>query len=79
LCSGHVSETAHELMPFHHRIPGIQCHIRHWLTQGVLCHCPTTAETGRNLLALNTALWQFAITPGLEPTNNAAERALPIP
>jgi transposase len=59
--------------------PAIQCHIRHWLTQGVLCDCPSTAETCRNLVALDAALWRFATTPAVEPTNNAAERALRHP
>jgi hypothetical protein len=59
--------------------PAIQCHIRYWLTQGSLCPCSSTAETCRNLLALDAALWRFATTPGVEPTNNAAERALRHP
>jgi transposase len=59
--------------------PAIQCHIRYWLTQGVWCDNSSTAETCRHLLALDAALWRFALTPGVEPTNNAAERALRHP
>ena len=59
--------------------PAIQCHLRHWLAQGLLCDCNSTAETCRHLLALDAALWRFATTPGVEPTNNAAERALRHP
>ena len=35
-----------------------------------------TARTCRTLLAQSQALWTFAHHPGVEPTNNAAERAL---
>lgn len=38
-------------------------------------HAPTAA-TCRALLALAPALWTFVRVPGVEPTNNAAERAL---
>ncbi len=38
-------------------------------------HAPTAA-TCREILALAPALWTFARVPGVEPTNNAAERAL---
>ena len=35
-----------------------------------------TAGTCRDVLELRTALWTFIDLPGVEPTNNAAERAL---
>jgi transposase len=35
-----------------------------------------TAATCRDLVPLATALWTFIDVPGVEPTNNAAERAL---
>jgi transposase len=35
-----------------------------------------TAATCRDLVQLATALWTFIDVPGVEPTNNAAERAL---
>jgi transposase len=59
--------------------PAIQCHIRYWLTQGLLCDHSSTAETCRHRLALDAALWRFADTPGVEPTNKAAERPLRHP
>lgn len=47
---------------------------RLWLgSQG--SHAPTAA-TCREILALAPALWTFIRVPGVEPTNNAAERAL---
>jgi hypothetical protein len=35
-----------------------------------------TVRTCRQLLSVESAMWLFATTPGLEPTNNAAERAI---
>jgi transposase len=35
-----------------------------------------TVRTARNLLKVESALWTFVSTPGIEPTNNAAEQAL---
>ena len=35
-----------------------------------------TVRTCRRLLKIEPALWTFVYTPGVEPTNNAAERAL---
>ena len=59
--------------------PTIQEPIRYWLTQGLLCPQESTAETCRRLIALDAALWSFVTAPGVEPTNNAAERALRHP
>lgn len=36
----------------------------------------TTVRTCQNLLNLEPALWLFAAQEGVEPTNNAAERAI---
>jgi len=36
-----------------------------------------TVRTCANLLKFETALWTFVTTEGVEPTNNASERALP--
>ncbi len=46
---------------------------------GLLCDSFSTAVTCQHLLIVDAALWQFAVTPGVEPTNNAAERALRHP
>jgi len=59
--------------------PAIQTHIRHWLTTGLTATSSRTAETCRRLLAADPNLWRFASVPGLEPTNNSAERALRHP
>ncbi len=46
------------------------------LEQGCACGCAATAATCRDILAVEPALWTFTQVAGVEPTNNAAERAL---
>jgi transposase len=46
------------------------------LLRGLSSGCAKTAETCCNILEVEEALWTFAFTEGVEPTNNAAERAL---
>jgi transposase len=46
------------------------------LTQGVACACAETAGTCAKMLEVEEAFWTFARVKGMEPTNNAAERAL---
>ncbi len=54
-------------------------HARRWirelLQQGARLKCPKTAATYR-LLRHEPSLWVFLYHNGVEPTNNAAERAL---
>jgi transposase len=56
--------------------PTIQTQIRHRLTRGMTVSSSRTVATCRLLLAADADLWRFAAVPGLEPTNNSAERAL---
>lgn len=49
---------------------------REVLERGVACGCAKTAAVCANLLAWEPALWTFARVAGVEPTNNAAERAV---
>ncbi|HVK15494.1 MAG TPA: IS66 family transposase [Fimbriiglobus sp.] len=46
------------------------------LGRGAVCGCAVTAGVCRELLGIEPALYTFATTEGVEPTNNAAERAL---
>jgi transposase len=46
------------------------------LGRGAGCGCATTSGVCRELLAVEPALYTFALIEGVEPTNNAAERAL---
>ena len=46
------------------------------LRRGFACGCAKTEGTCGELLKVEEALWTFATSEGVEPTNNAAERAL---
>jgi transposase len=50
--------------------------VRSSLETGAGCACPKTATTCAELLRLWDCLWTFTRVEGVEPTNNAAERAL---
>jgi transposase len=46
------------------------------LRRGSACGCAKTAGVCAELLSLEESLWTFASVEGVEPTNNAAERAV---
>lgn len=50
--------------------------MRALLSRGTRCGVEKTTGFCRNVLKVEAALWRFAEVPGLEPTNNPAERAL---
>ena len=50
--------------------------VRLLLERGVGCPCAKTAGVCRELLGVESSLWTFAGRSGVEPTNNAAERAV---
>lgn len=56
--------------------PWLREEVRLLLERGVDCHCGVTARVCRDLLAVEASLWTFARAAGVEPTNNAAERAV---
>jgi transposase len=57
-------------------ISGLRAEVVEALTDGAACRCPKTAATCRELIAHERKLWAFVWRGGVEPTNNAAERAL---
>jgi transposase len=59
-----------------HHLIGIRAAIHVRLRTGRECRCAKTAGVCRELLRLGSALYTFATAEGVEPTNNAAERAL---
>jgi transposase len=61
---------------FQRQVPAWRAELRAALERGAGCGCAKAAATCRELLALEPALWTFADVAGVEPTNNAAERAL---
>lgn len=54
----------------------VRAEVRTLLGRGAGCGCAVTAGVCRELLAIEPALYTFAAVDGVEPTNNAAERAL---
>jgi len=54
----------------------LRAEVRSLLEQGAACGCAKTAGVCAEILKLEEALWTFARQEGVEPTNNAAERAL---
>jgi len=58
-----------------YRVP-LRRRVRRLLRKGARCGHKLTARTCRDILALEPALWTFARVRGVEPTNNACERAL---
>jgi transposase len=61
---------------FHFRMRALRFDVVHWLRQGAACAHPTTAGTCQEILKVEEDLWTFVEFEGVEPTNNAAERAL---
>ena len=54
----------------------LRAEVRSLLASGAASACLKTAGTCREILAVEASLWTFTSTPGVEPTNNAAERAV---
>ncbi len=57
-------------------LPWLREEVRHHLEDGSRCGCVKTVGVCRELLAIESSLWIFASRAGVEPTNNAAERAV---
>ena len=57
-------------------VPWVRAEVRSLLDRGAASACARTAGTCREIRAVEASLWTFAATAGVEPTNNAAERAL---
>jgi transposase len=54
----------------------IRQEVERLLKAGQTCGVPKTEGTCREILKLRQALWTFVRHPEVEPTNNAAERAI---
>jgi len=50
--------------------------VKQALEEGSRCSCAKTAATCFEILKVEEGLWAFTRVQGLDPTNNAAERAL---
>jgi transposase len=74
-----VQDGTLDYFEFLAEFPAIQTQVRHWLTVGSTASSSRTAASCRLLLDADDDLWRFVSVPGLEPTNNSAERALRHP
>ena len=68
---GKIPEDSHRIHMLYHK-----AHYAQWLLQAHDCADAKTQSLARELVRQWDALWTFIQTPGVEPTNNAAERAL---
>lgn len=73
---GRVRDGTLTMDDFLLRLPAFQLAVHHFLSEAVHSSHSKTATTCRRILKVEAALWTFAFHPGLEPTNNSAERAL---
>jgi len=69
-------DGALEECAFQERILRLRPRVRRALEDGTRCGCATTSRTCGEILRVEEGLWNFVWFPGVEPTNNAAERAL---
>jgi transposase len=69
-------DGAIEECAFQERMLRLRPRVRRALEDGTRCSCATTAGTCAEILRVEEGLWNFVWFPGVEPTNNAAERAL---
>jgi transposase len=61
---------------FGKRMARLRCEVRQTLKEGSKCGCAKTSASCSEILKVEEGLWTFARIEGIEPTNNAAERAL---
>jgi transposase len=57
-------------------LPALRDEVHNLLTRGTTSACAKTAAVCREVRAVEEGLWTFARRSGIEPTNNAAERAI---
>ena len=71
-----VRDGTLEWEAFGSRMVGLRREVRQSLEEGSRCGCARTSATCFEVLKVEEGLWTFARVKGIEPTNNAAERAL---
>jgi transposase len=64
---------------FEREVAPLQTALHDLLAAGTVLATKKTSSLCKNLLKLEPALWTFVWVPGVEPTNNSAERALRRP
>ena len=71
-----VRDGTLEWGPFQTEMNRLRREVKESLSKGSQCPCAKTAATCFEILKVEEGLWTFARVKGVEPTNNAAERAL---
>ena len=72
-----VRDGTHTRGWFQHEVlPWLREEVHQLLDAGSRSGCVKTAGVCGELLSIKSSLWTFASVPGVEPTNNAAERAV---
>lgn len=61
---------------FRSKMSELRGHVRRTLERGSVVGCARTAGACQEILKREPSLWTFARVEGIDPTNNAAERAL---
>jgi transposase len=61
---------------FEHRMRAVEREVGRLLRRAAVCPDKKTAGMAKKMLKLEPAFWTFVQVEGLEPTNNAAERAI---
>jgi transposase len=61
---------------FQEQMRPMRIEVGEWLRKGTSCSHTGTAGTCRDILKREEALWTFVDVPGVEPTNNLAERQI---
>lgn len=71
-----VRDGTMERATFQRKMKTVERAVSRWLRAGEVCADDKTSATCRDLLKREASLWTFVREEGVEPTNNAAERAL---
>jgi transposase len=71
-----VRDGTLEWSSFQERMSRLRREVKQALLEGSKCSCAKTAATCFEILKVEEGLWAFARVKGVEPTNNAVERAL---
>ena len=71
-----VRDGTLEWTSFQERMSRLRREVKQALEEGSRCACAKTAATCFEILKVEEGLWAFARVKGVEPTNNAVERAL---
>lgn len=74
ICWQRVRDGTMTLATFQDKMKPVQRQVGQLLRRGTACSHSKTAGTCRDILKRETALWTFVHMPGIDPTNNLAER-----